>query len=102
MIVECIGSRRRALCDAVESRQPRADRSQSLWQTTRAVFRARTTLRYYDVRYRGNVRANLIGTWPPGVREPLWVIADLTPERSLDLYRRRIQIEETFQDVKTL
>jgi hypothetical protein len=60
------------------------------------------TLRYYDVRYRGNLRVNLVGTWRPGLQEPLWVITDLTPERGLDLYQQRMKIDETFRDLKNL
>jgi len=60
------------------------------------------TLRYCDVRYRGHVRANLIGTWRSGVHEPLWVITDLTPERGMNIYQERMLIEETFRDLKTL
>ncbi len=60
------------------------------------------TIHYRDVRYRGTVCTNLIGTWRPGLHEPLWVMTDLAPERGLDIYLQRMQIDETFRDLKTL
>ena len=59
-------------------------------------------VRLLNVRYRGQVRVNLIGLWRTGVHEPLWVITDLSPERALDIYLARMKIDETFRDLKSL
>jgi len=60
------------------------------------------TVCYRQVRYRGQVRVNLIGTWQVGLQEPLWVMSDLEPTRALDIYWARMKIDETFRDLKNL
>jgi len=48
------------------------------------------------------VRVNVIGPWKKGFRKPLWVMTSLTPEKSLEIYRARMRIEESFRDLKSL
>jgi len=57
---------------------------------------------YRRVRYKGEVPVNLIGVWKKGYAEPLWVMSDLEPEKALHIYLRRMKIEETFRDLKSL
>ncbi len=52
--------------------------------------------------YRGKVPVNLIGEWKEGLREPLWIITNLEPERGLEVYQQRMKIEEAFRDLKSL
>ena len=52
--------------------------------------------------YRGEVEVNLIGVWRPGLRQPLWIITDLEPEKGLEIYRQRMKIEQSFRDLKSL
>jgi DDE family transposase len=66
-----------------------------------AVARGQT-VRYTDLRYRGAVPVNLIGTWKDDFSEPLWVMSDLAPQRALPIYLQRTQIEQTFRDLKSL
>ena len=66
-----------------------------------AVARGQT-VSYTDLRYRGAVPVNLIGTWKDDFSEPLWVMSDLAPQRALPLYLQRMQIEQTFRDLKSL
>lgn len=57
---------------------------------------------YRRVFYKGAVAVNVIGRWREGLREPLWVMTDLEPERGFAIYLSRMKIEETFRDVKSL
>lgn len=57
---------------------------------------------YHQVRYRNQVPVNIIGIWRPGMREPLWVMSNLAPERALEIYFGRMKIEESFRDLKAL
>ena len=52
--------------------------------------------------YRGKVPVNLIGVWKRGLRQPLWIITDLEPEKGLEVYQQRMKIEEAFRDLKSL
>ncbi len=54
------------------------------------------------VRYKGTVPVNLAGEWQEGMEKPLWVITDLAPDPALELYQRRMQIEESLRDLKSL
>ena len=45
---------------------------------------------------------NVAGVWEPGYPEPLWIITDLDPKEALSIYRKRVAIEESFRDLKTL
>lgn len=57
---------------------------------------------YYQLRYRNQVPVNIIGIWRKGMREPLWVMSNLAPERALEIYLGRMKIEEAFRDLKSL
>ena len=60
------------------------------------------TVYHKGVYYRGKVKVNLAGYWKEGIKEPLWVITNLTCEAGLKTYGARMKIEETFQDIKSL
>jgi hypothetical protein len=55
-----------------------------------------------NVYYLGKVKVNLIGTMQKGLPKPLWVITTLQPEEGLEIYRKRMKIEQTFRDCKDL
>jgi hypothetical protein len=55
-----------------------------------------------NVFYLGLVKVNLIGFWKTGLNTPLWVMSDLDPEKSLEIYLKRMKIEESFRDCKDL
>ncbi len=57
---------------------------------------------YHQLRYRNQVPVNIIGVWRKGMREPLWVMSNLAPERALEIYLGRMKIEEAFRDLKSL
>jgi hypothetical protein len=57
---------------------------------------------YRQLSYKGRVPINVIGVWKKGLSEPLWVMTDLKPERGLDIYFRRMKIDEGFRDLKNL
>ena len=57
---------------------------------------------YYQLRYRNQVPVNIIGLWRTGMREPIWVMSNLAPERALKIYLGRMKIEEAFRDLKSL
>jgi len=45
---------------------------------------------------------NLAGKWEKGFSEPMWVISNLPPEESLEIYSSRMKIEESFRDLRSL
>lgn len=55
-----------------------------------------------NVYYLGTVRVNLIGHWRKSLSKPLWVITTLEPKRGLEIYLKRMKIEESFRDCKDL
>jgi Transposase DDE domain len=55
-----------------------------------------------NVYYLGTVKVNLIGYWRKSLSKPLWVITSLAPERGLEIYLKRMKIEQTFRDCKDL
>lgn len=66
------------------------------------IQRGETLIRK-QVKYRGNIKVNLIGHWQGGMSEPLWIITNLDkPEQALEIYRSRMKIEESFKDLKSL
>jgi hypothetical protein len=60
------------------------------------------TVIHPNVYYLGTVKANLIGHWRKSLSKPLWIITSLEPKRGLELYLKRMKIEETFRDCKDL
>lgn len=55
-----------------------------------------------NVWYLGTVKVNLIGYWRKSLSKPLWIMTTLEPKRSLEIYLKRMKIEETFRDCKDL
>jgi hypothetical protein len=55
-----------------------------------------------NVYYLGTAKVNLIGYWRKSLSNPLWIITTLEPERGLEIYLKRMKIEETFRDCKDL
>jgi len=55
-----------------------------------------------NVYYLGTVKVNLIGYWRKGLSKPLWVVTTLEPNQALEIYQKRMKIEETFRDCKDL
>lgn len=49
------------------------------------------------VYYRGEVKVNVAALWREGQKEPLWVMGSLPPERLVEVYAKRMKIEQTFQ-----
>ena len=70
-------------------------------QVTLTIAQGETEI-YRQLSYKGSVKVNVIGIWRKGLSEPLWVMTDLKPEDGLQIYFRRMQIEECFRDLKTL
>jgi hypothetical protein len=57
---------------------------------------------YRQLYYKGRVPINVIGVWKKGLSEPLWVMTDLKAEVGLDIYFKRMKIDECFRDLKNL
>ena len=55
-----------------------------------------------NVYYLGKIKVNLIGYLQKGLSKPLWVITTLKPEEGLEIYQKRMKIEQTFRDCKDL
>jgi hypothetical protein len=60
------------------------------------------TIIHKNVYYLGTVKVNLIGFWRKSLSKPLWIMTTLEPERGLEIYLKRMKIEETFRDCKDL
>jgi hypothetical protein len=60
------------------------------------------TVTHPNVYYLGTVKVNVIGYWQKSLAKPLWVITSLEPERGLEIYLKRMKIEQTFRDCKDL
>ena len=52
--------------------------------------------------YMGKVLVNVIGTWKKGLEEPMWIMTNLEAKRGLQIYFKRMKIEETYRDLKSL
>jgi hypothetical protein len=52
--------------------------------------------------YMGKVFVNVIGWWKEGLREPIWIMTNLSAEQGLAIYLQRMKIEEAFRDMKNL
>lgn len=55
-----------------------------------------------NIYYLGTVKVNLIGYWRKSLLKPLWIMTTLEPQRGLEMYVKRMKIEETFRDCKDL
>lgn len=71
-------------------------------QPVKLVAKSGKRVIYRDVFYKGLVKVNLIGVWREGFQTPLWVMTDLEPEKGLEIYLKRMKIEESFRDCKDL
>jgi len=60
------------------------------------------TVVHPNVYYLGSAKVNLIGYWRPSLSKPLWVMTSLDPNRGLEIYLKRMKIEQTFRDCKDL
>jgi hypothetical protein len=54
------------------------------------------------VGYMGKVLVNVIGVWKKGLDEPMWIMTNLEAKRGLQIYFKRMKIEETYRDLKSL
>lgn len=52
--------------------------------------------------YKGKVFVNVIGVWQKGFSDPMWVMTNLKAEEGLAIYQKRMKIEQTFRDLKSL
>jgi hypothetical protein len=52
--------------------------------------------------YKGKVCVNLIGTWAKGFKDPLWIMTNLEAKAGQQIYFRRMKIDESFRDLKSL
>lgn len=57
---------------------------------------------YRQVYYMGQVKMNVIGIWNYGFKDPIWIMSTLEPEEALRLYFKRMKIEISFRDLKSL
>jgi len=55
-----------------------------------------------QVYYKGIVPVNLIGIWKRGFAKPLWIMTSMEPEQGLAIYQKRMKIEASFRDLKSL
>jgi hypothetical protein len=60
------------------------------------------TVIHPQVWYKGEVCLNLIGTWGKGFKDPLWIMTNLEAEAGQQIYFRRMKIDESFRDLKSL
>lgn len=71
-------------------------------QPIKLFIRPEETKIYKNVYYLGKVKVNLIGHWRKSLLRPLWVMTTLEAERGLEIYQKRMKIEETFRDCKDI
>ena len=57
---------------------------------------------YRQVYYMGEVPLNIAGIWRYGFKQPIWILTNLEPEAGLNLYFKRMKIETSFRDLKSL
>lgn len=60
------------------------------------------TVVHNQVWYKGEVGVNLIGTWGQGFKDPLWIMTNLEAKEGQQIYFRRMKIDESFSDLKSL
>jgi hypothetical protein len=60
------------------------------------------TVVHQRVWYKGKVCVNLIGTWAKGFKDPLWIMTNLEAKAGQQIYFRRMKIDESFRDLKSL
>lgn len=57
---------------------------------------------YRQVYYMGQVKVNVVGIWNYGFKDPIWLVTTMQPEEALRLYFKRMKIEISFRDLKSL
>jgi hypothetical protein len=57
---------------------------------------------YRQVYYLGQAKVNVIGIWQYGFKDPIWIMTTLEPGEALKLYFKRMKIEISFRDLKSL
>lgn len=81
---------------------PQVSLTDAQGQAVKLVPQPGRTVIYSQVRYKGQIPVNIVGVWRQGFKSPLWVMTDLEPQRGLEIYLKRMKIEESFRDCKTL
>jgi hypothetical protein len=71
-------------------------------EPVKLFIRPGETVIHPNVYYLGTVRVNLMGYWQKSLSKPLWIMTSLEPERGLEIYQKRMKIEQTFRDCKDL
>ena len=71
-------------------------------QLTLMIEQGKSPEIYRQVYYKGVVPVNIIGVWKKGFSKPLWIITNLEPEQGLEIYKKRMKIEVSFRDLKSL
>ncbi len=71
-------------------------------EPVKLFIRPGETIIHPNVYYLGTVKVNLIGYWRKSLSKPLWVMTTLEPKRGLEIYLKRMKIEQTFRDCKDL
>lgn len=57
---------------------------------------------YRQVYYMGQAKVNVVGIWNYGFKDPIWLVTTMPPEEALRLYFKRMKIEISFRDLKSL
>jgi hypothetical protein len=57
---------------------------------------------YRQVYYMGQAKMNVIGIWNYGFKDPIWIMTTMEPEAALRMYLKRMKIEISFRDLKSL
>lgn len=60
------------------------------------------TVIHPQVWYKGKVCLNRIGVWSQGFQDPLWIMTNLEPKEGQPIDFRRMKIDESFCDLKSL
>jgi transposase len=50
----------------------------------------------------GQAKMNVIGIWNYGFKDPIWIMTTMEPEAALRMYLKRMKIEISFRDLKSL
>jgi len=83
-----------------EHKQPRLIDAHG--EPIKLFIRPGQTVIHPNVYYLGKVKVNLIGYWRKSLSKPIWIITTLEPKLGLEIYLKRMKIEETFRDCKDL
>lgn len=84
----------------VQHKPPRLSDAEG--EPVKLFIRPGETILRPNVYYLGSVKVNLIGYWRKSLSKPLWVMTSLEPKQGLEIYLKRMKIEQTFRDCKDL